>query len=345
MCRANTLKHINILNPLFQVRHLISIVPFEIKTLSYKRCIVSSNQGGLCNRLKCLISCMRLADKVSGATVLSWPEKPRCKCKFSDIFENKIIEIGDKCLRIIRDERINIHKKYILVDTWRLLTLPNELPDNFAKAYHSSSGKGIDFEFERIPLPVREDFLIYINRLIPNVYIRNEVENFSKLFDDYTVSVCIRSWADRQLIEEKSRADSLFRIENVYAVIDKLDGLNFFVTCDSAEVLKKIIDRYGKRVLYYPRRDFQGDRYSKEAIRDALIELLLASRNKNLKIFYGSTFCEMVWWLGGCKAAVEIIDRESDIQNYLKKCDYRESLNLIPQQLIAFLNTADKKPA
>ena len=59
--------------------------------------------------------------------------------------------------------------------------------------------------------------------------------------------------------------------------------------------------------MTYPRRTFPGDRKSREGIQDALIELLLLAENKSLKASYLSTFSEMAWWFGGCRARVEVI--------------------------------------
>ena len=89
--------------------------------------------------------------------------------------------------------------------------------------------------------------------------------------------------------------------------MDKEKTGNFFIVCDSPPVVEQVRQRYGARVLLYPRRMFSGDRKSTEGIQDALIELLLLAKNKSLKASHLSTFSEMAWWLGGCQAAVEVI--------------------------------------
>lgn len=259
--------------------------------------IISANQSGLCNRLKCLVSSMMLADKASRGLILYWPENNNCYCRFSDLFENQIIEIGRKNFARIQ-ARVYLDKRYTIINSWRLLVLPNSLSTNFIGEDYLINDC-IDFKFEQIPLSMRNIFLIYINKFIPTEFIRREVENFSKLFDEYTVSIAIRSY-----FYEKDIVHN-FKIEKVYEAMDKLNDSNFFVSCDSYVILEKIFKRYGKRVIYYPQGATGNPRYSKEGMQNALIRLLLLSKNRNLKISLGSTFSEMAWWFSGCTTKVE----------------------------------------
>jgi len=240
--------------------------------------IIALAKGGLCNRIKCLISAQRLAERYSKKLLLFWNPDGDCGCCFSDLFENQITEINqEEFLKLSQD------KAYQICDTWRLLPLSQEnVGRNFSRAYVSEEGNSIDFEYSRIPLNTRVNILRHLTRLIPKKHITEKVDEFYKKFDDNTISVNIRSWAG----EKRS---VFFDIKNLYKVMDKEKTGNFFV------------------VLTYPRRTFPGDRKSPEGIQDALIELLLLARNKSLKASYLSTFSEIAWWLGGCRAGVEII--------------------------------------
>lgn len=271
--------------------------------------VVSANSYGLCNRIKCLISSMRIAQKFSRRMGIYWPKNADCYCRFSDLFENPITEFNEAMLNEIKKKASQVQSnQYFIVDTWRLLIFKNELPNDFAQAFPSKRGNDIDHEFNRIPSAVRAEFLHYLSQLIPKKNIRKAVEEFSCQFDDRTVSFHIRSWPDL-----KVRADSLFKIENVYRMMDRLEGSNFFVSCDSEDVLRKVCERYGKRAFYYPKRTFTNDR-SPIGMQDSLIDILLLAKSKKMKTSYLSTFSEMAWWYGGAMAEVEDIESSEDIE-------------------------------
>ncbi len=262
--------------------------------------IIAVTRGGLGNRIKCLVSSMRIAERQSKKLILFWPVDYDCGCRFLDLFENKIREITQGELQQLI-KKTDFNQSYRICDTWRLLPLPQDgLPQNFSRAYISEEGNNIDFEYDRIPLSVRNDILKYLNRLAPNKYIMEKTDEFCKKFDDYTIAVNIRSW-------EGEKRSGLFDIRNVYKVMDKKKEGAFFIVCDSPAILEQVISRYGEKALVYPGRTFPGDRKSVEGIQDALIELLLLAKSKNLTASYLSTFSEMAWWFGGCKAKVEII--------------------------------------
>ena len=267
--------------------------------------VVSVNDWGLGNRIKCLVSGMRLADKLSRAIALNWTPNIYCGCLFSDLFENRILELSDyevKRLVVNKIHPFENHEWHVL-NTWRLLTLPDDVPDNFSRASRISAGKYIDFEYDRIPWTVRNDFLRYFSALVPIESIKKEVEKFSTEFDDNTISISIRSWADSY---DKARS-RFFSIENVYRILDKEGQSSFFVVCDSEDVLNHIIRRYGRRVISYPHRKIH-DRLSRRGVQEALIVLLLLSKNKRFIVSTHTTFPEVAWWLGGCRARIERIE-------------------------------------
>lgn len=300
----------------FHIHNILFLIPdvfLRLQEPRSERYLIAMNKDGLCNRLKCLISCMRLATKLSRTVELYWPKNHKCGCHFSDLFENKILERrSEMSVRWLAGKT----DKYLPVDTWRLLVFPAELSNHSAREHPSlcQSGHDIDFEFERIPLSIRHDYLNYLDRLIPSRYVREQVETYSKLFDDRTISLSIRSWP-----EEDMRRESLFRIENVYAVIDRYNAANFFVSSDADWILNNLILKYGRRILFYPKRKAGSGRNSRTGMQDILIDLLLLSKNKHLVASYFSTFSELAWWFGGCKAKVEILESPADIESFRKK--------------------------
>jgi hypothetical protein len=272
---------------------------------------------------------MRLASKLSRTLALNWTPNRDCGCKFSDLFDNRIFEVGNGELKALQNRpRLFDSDQWYVVDTWKLLALPDDLPENFGKAYESKTGKTIDHEFDRIPLALRKEYLTYLTTLMPAEFIRNQVGEFAKQFDEKTLSVSIRSWS-----EDKQLSAALFSLESVYRDLDAEEDATFFVCCDSEEVLEKIRQRYRARVITYPHRVKAGDRLTKIGMQEGLIDLLLLSRNSRLKASPYSTFSEMAWWFGGCKASVEMIGNGMTGQNPFG--DRMEEFNrLLPADLL-----------
>jgi hypothetical protein len=269
--------------------------------------VVSANGAGLGKRIKCLASSMRLADKLSRTIALNWTLNSHCCCSFSDLFENRFLELRDYELNVIVNRaHMFEYDQWHMVGTWRLLTLPNDVPGNFSRAYRSSTlGKNIDFEYDRIPGAVCNEYARYFATLLPTGFINKEVEQFATQFDNNTISASIRSWAD-----DKDRSESLFRLENIYRVLDNEEQSSVFVSCDSEEVLRHVVRRYGRRVISYPHSAKVGDRLTRRGMQEALIDLLLLSKNDRLKVSAYSCFSEAAWWLGGCRASVECFERD-----------------------------------
>jgi hypothetical protein len=197
--------------------------------------------------------------------------------------------------------------------------LRGEVGDGFARAFPCADGCAIDLEYNRIPEDVRREFLRQLSALTPVSYVMREVAEFSRMFDEQTISVNVRSWADCP-----SRRDALFRLNNVFQAMDRHRNARFFLSCDSDEICKALTDRYGSRVMAYPARTHAGDRTSVEGCQDAFIQMLLLARNRRLCVSFGSTFSEMAWWFGGCAADTEVMDKDSDVAAYLKEYDLTE---------------------
>jgi len=303
--------------------------------------IVSLNNCGISNRLKCLVSVLRLCNWLSRSPIIYWHKNRYVQCEFADLFTNNIQVINNensfKKLLVesnwkqFRDANrsllISMHD-CILISTWRLLTLPNELPHGFARSLPSLRGTDIDFEFHRIPPHIQYDYSKIFSTLTPIEYISEQVENFARQFDSNTVSLSIRSW-----IESKIRY-SLFDITMFYDVLDQLANANFFISCDSSDVLNKIIERYGSRVIHYPKRTSVGDRNSLHGMQDILIDLYLLAKNNILIASYASTFSEIAWWLGNCQANVKLIGiDESQTQKSIIIADAKARISLIWRNL------------
>jgi len=269
--------------------------------------IISMLGSGLGNRLKCVLSSMRLDDDVQ----VFWPNNRFSGCRWNDLFEN-FSEIYD----IPEDSKL-------VRDSERLLVLDSdEIPEGFAqehpdkkfengklrKKIEVNNGQNIDHEYERIPEHVKTSYIQQAKKLVPTEYIRNQLEAFSsENFDENTVSVHMRSWAD------DPRRQCLFDFNNYFKYMDEMTDKKFFVCADHQHCIDVLKERYPDRVFDYPK---QGDgNYSPgtsymstlEASQDAIIEMYLLGMNDTILGSYLSTFVEVGWWLNECEGEVIIV--------------------------------------
>jgi hypothetical protein len=270
--------------------------------------IISVNGAGLGNRIKSIVSCMRL-DK---DTRVHWKKAPGIlNCNFSDLFENNI----------------EIQPPYPFGATtyhsWRLAVLPDDkILENFARitsgnnligrpfSHTDPHGRNIDLEYGRIPLSIREKYISVFKELIINSKIKKWVDECAAQFDEETVSVHIRSWED-QLPDEQSilRQKHFFTIRKYISRMDALSKkTRFFVSSDSTKVVDSLKSKYGERIIVYKRHaPLETSRSTRIGAQDDLAEMLLLSRNSILLGTYMSTFTEVAWWLGGAQAQVTIV--------------------------------------
>ena len=143
---------------------------------------------------------------------------------------------------------------------------------SFNPKVKASRPKRIDFKYHLIEPQIIQSFLEYFNQLKVKQTILDEVESFENKFDQNTISVALRTWADCE------QREHMFKIDNVYSILDRYPSAQFFVSCDSSQILEQIQKRYDQQVLTYPSRTNRGERNSKEGIPVSYTHLTLPTK-------------------------------------------------------------------
>lgn len=275
--------------------------------------IVSITNSGIGNRLKSLLSTMRLTDDF----YIYWP-KNRCSgANFSDLFENDIEVFKLPFL----DNWFYKNTRLFFAETWFGPNLVLRDEDHISRGfgvelYDSKKGRSamindgtsIDFQYERIPKSVQQSYLEKVNSLVPVEYVRREVEEFSgRMFDADTVGVQIRTWKD------EVRRQSMFSEDSLTSVLNELEGKNFFLSSDDQAVIDRLIARYPGRCFFYNKRVSHYEPGSSDAssvafAQDCLIDMFLLGQTNLIVGSHLSTFSECAWWFGRCKPKVKIIE-------------------------------------
>ena len=282
--------------------------------------IVCINRAGLGNRIKGLISAMRLSRITGRKLLLYWENNQYLGCNFKDLFENDLAQITKKQLKEIKKENSKVYRdvleddynsyKFIIIDTWKFQFLPKEIPEGFSEIYPSEKANNIDFEFNRIPPEIREKLLDELESLRPRKEIVEFVDNFSK---ENKISECvglqIRRGDTRFTVDgrEKISSDDKF-----IKVINSLPNERFYLSTDGYNTLLLLKGMFGDRIIAYPEKEIK--RSEKESVINGFKAILILARTKHLYGSYLSTFAEMAWWFGGCNNKIDIVGIE-DVKN------------------------------
>jgi len=286
-----------------------------------KKYIIAANRGGLCNRIQCIISVMRLSKILDREPLVFWENNFQCGCEFSDLFENEIKMInfcdyskisGRKESKVF--ERIipngeEIYKYIILQDN-ALVLFEKELSQDYNKKSQESR-QWRNFKFCDNPKKIREGILKVLKSLKITRDISQKVSELEKRYDfNKTIGVHIRR-GDFVFIPNgisKISTDERFflRMKDILRIKPKT---KFFLCTDSKKTESKFIKKFGDRIICLKKR--KRDRREKLSIKEALMELLLLSKNPHILGTYGSSFSEIAWWFGDCKSKLELIGKNS----------------------------------
>ena len=247
--------------------------------------------GGLGNRIKNIASCYRFADNVEVYWESEFPvaDYASLNTYFPDLVAAR--DLNGKYLR----------------STWRLETAPDDVPANFSTVHERferawgkpfspviPENKTIDLEYHRIPQKVIDAYVPAFESIRIADPILDIVDNFSeKNFGSDVVSVHIRTWIDAE--KRKSLA---YKLKEYTELMDAYEDKRFFIATDDRSILPVLEERYGEeRIISY---------HSSQPEIDSMVDLLLISKNSAIIGAPFSTYTEAAWWMGGCKATVQI---------------------------------------
>jgi hypothetical protein len=293
--------------------------------------VVSTETGGLGNRLKSWVSCMRLG----ADSRVHWPVTKNMPAAFDELFSNE-------CAVAAVPDGATVY------GSWRLAVLPEDepyVPAGFAtvgagahplvrglgKAWWTLTGertdryrfmvfpkqhsrrstradaRHIDLEYERIPQYFRDVYGELFRSIVVQPRIAAIVAEFAVAHVDAdVVGVQVRTWRDDARRHRKYHVPALRRLTRL---LDEAgSSARFLVVSDSDDIAPMLAARYGaERILCFPRATSRADSWlTPRGITEDLIDMLLLARTRRLFGSYLSTFGEVAWWLGGTRARVSV---------------------------------------
>jgi hypothetical protein len=292
--------------------------------------VVSTETGGLGNRLKSWVSSMRLGADAR----VHWPVTKNMPAAFGELFANECAVdavpagasvYGSWRLAILPPDEAHLPAGFATVgagahpivrglgkawwsltgertDRYRFMVFPKQHSRRSTRA----DARHIDLEYERIPGYFRVLYGELFRRIAVHAKITAAANEWAAAnLDADVVGVQVRTWRDDPRRHRKYHVPSLRRLMRL---LDSANGARFLVVSDSDDVAPMLADRYGaRRVIGYPRTTPRADSWlTPPGIREDLIDMLLLARTEQLLASYLSTFSEVAWWLGGTRARVTV---------------------------------------
>lgn len=227
-------------------------------------------RGGICNRLRTLVSGKILAEDLERDLKVLWPV--RRFCRWSDLFETKIPlitsskEFAPTSVKVIRD-----------ADLSEIQKLSKDTP--YGIIYISTCNRFCITKFMD-GQKFGERFRESLNLLVAKKSIRDRV----MALPENTVGVHIRR-GDHKICGEVST--NLSFIKQMDLLLEKDKNTYFFLSTDDEDVKKSFVNRYKDRILTY---DIDCRRDSVTGMQDALLDLITLSKTKMILGSYWSSY-------------------------------------------------------
>lgn len=253
--------------------------------------IISADYVGLGNRIKQLASyhiCYGL-----DSTILVWSMKGWVDEKFETLFRFTNIQntfyINIKFLLGIVTS-YPFKKEFYERGFWRLFVSENDLGSEFLISRDSLIYSSIDFKFNNIPYNLLNRYNEFFNKLLPSKIVEERMKSID--IDRDFVCVFVRN--------SKNSNDKA----NVPEIMDFFKALlmypketKFFLSCLDHSIAFQFHQAFKNQIFELPNKNYKSQ-------VDAVADLYLLGKGRELIISSGSTFCEVAWWLGGAKQPV-----------------------------------------
>lgn len=279
----------------------------------YKPAIVATCPAGLGNRMKCMVSTIKKAQEQEKMPLLYWPVNDRCGCTYDDLFKHKPFA------RELDEEELDKLKSNV-----------DGLEINKTWTFTSRDEEPLNFKFNKLTQKQRDEFVDYFKEFEPTQEIEDVIDViYYKYSEDLAagnvIGVHIRkgdynvSFDGRQHISTEKGF-----IFKMYDLLELNPDYKFLLCTEDKETEEKFEKLFGKDKIIYFHKRARG-RGDVAAMKEALIDLYLLSKCDILLGTFLSTFSEVAWWIGGCKANVHIIGEE-------KKEEITKVLSKLPKE-------------
>lgn len=233
------------------------------------RIIISDPHNGLCNKLRNLISSMRMAEYLDARFIVKWVPWGCCGASFTELFKNDFeIESGQENGKNVLTQ---VNQEYIdprHLDTYDVVKIGGHKPFSFDKSVRAWTS-----EFWHNVRP-------FFYQLEPVDEVTHLINLVAPRINSETIGVHIRR-GDHGVARAVSRHE-LF-VEEIESSIKTNPNYTFYVSTECKETINSLVNQFGDRIINIKDCcdiDFMGVRNTHHAIRVALAEVVLLSKTR-----------------------------------------------------------------
>lgn len=255
-------------------------------------------QGGLCNRLRVVLSALAVSRHGQDVTV-EWGSTRECRAAFDQLFEPLTAPGAGATFRI-RDRRWwnapqtrrNLHLPALLRRALYDLQLVNYRSpdaDDFLSRARARNNIYVSTGYDIFPYAPS-----LARRLRPVGALQKEIDALTSHFDAHTVGVHIRRTDNTQ--SRSHSTDEAF-IAAMRQCLTQDVATRFFVATDDLSLLHVLKEKFPDRVMHQQLSDVRRD--TTAGIRQAVVDLFCLARTTRLLGSYWSSFTDMAAEIGG----------------------------------------------
>lgn len=282
-----------------------------------ERKLIAIVHGGLCNRLKTIVSAHRIAEETGRTLQVFWspkfawnPDGTDTRLPWpggwKDLFASTIAEIDwddvkglDWLGASASEQRWGYHviprhdERSVMVRAgWRWMRYEDEADVDLL----SSEG-------------VRDTHWPVIRAILPYMSVAQPVPRLRAAADDFAEAHGIdHTWRGLHVRTEHNYCRRV-SLESYCAAVDRelaaRPSARFLLAADAAAPERELLERYRGRMVAYPKASHEVVHGLQTG--DAVIDLLLLARAGGIIGAQGSTYNEFAWWMAGCAVPLTLV--------------------------------------
>lgn len=277
-------------------------------------------QGGLCNRLRAVLSAVSLIEEqhVVARLRVGWSADAECAARFDQLFEplgSPHVTIAPRRWTDRPVTRRNLHWPALVRSLFYTAQYRNRPPTIEAlsdllpqKAATEATVPAASAAGEvRLYVSTGHAFCdyspAYVRRLRPLPHLQERIDALSAAFDDHTVGIHIRRTDHTTCIAESP--DALF-LDAMQQVVDAAPATRFYLATDDADLKRRLTERFPGRVAV---QECSGTRADLRGMEEAVVDLWTLARTSRLLGSFWSSFTDTAAEIGGIP--LEIIRKTS----------------------------------